>query len=80
MKIFVNSAPQKVPFSGAVLIQNLGPSVLWMDTTSAVTPSTGFKLPVNSVYEFPREINLGPGAIWLVADSTSDVRVVEVYS
>lgn len=80
MKIFVNASPQKVPFSGAVVIQNLGPSNLWMDTNPSVTAATGMKLPVNACYEFPREINLGPGAIWLIADTTADVRIIEVYS
>ena len=61
------------------IIQNLGPGVLYVGTTSNDLVNTGLYLPAGSVYEFPEVVVEGPGAIWLQADlGNCDVRIVNI--
>jgi hypothetical protein len=76
--ITVGSTP--VPLSGlgarTCLIQNLGPGVVYMDSSDSVSPSEGFKIAVGAVYE--TQGSGGYAQIYLVSDGTSDVRVVSI--
>lgn len=59
-----------------LLIQNLGPGVMYMDSTDAVSVSEGFEMAVGGVYE-----TASPSAstsIFLVSDSTSEARIVGI--
>jgi hypothetical protein len=61
------------------IVQNLGPGVLYVGTTSSNLTTEGLYLPAGAVYEFPTVVVEGPGAIWLQADIAScDVRIINV--
>lgn len=79
--IVVGTAAVAVPYAGdnILVIQNLGPGALYVDAAATVTSTTGLKLAVNAVYEFPRQLNKGSGEVWVIADAAStDVRILEV--
>lgn len=57
------------------VIQNLGPGNVYIDTDGDVDSSSGLKLVVGAVYEFPTSGS--PSKIYLVADMPStDVRII----
>jgi hypothetical protein len=61
------------------VIQNLGPGVLYLGATSANLATEGLQLPVGAVYEFPRIVQDGAGAVWIQAIGAScDVRTLNV--
>jgi hypothetical protein len=61
------------------IVQNLGPGILWLGTSSTTLETYGLKLPVNAVYELPAELFEGAGAIYLKAtDGNCDVRIINV--
>jgi hypothetical protein len=61
------------------VIQNLGPGVLYLGATSANLSTEGIQLPVGAVYEFPRIVQDGAGAVWIQAIGAScDVRTLNV--
>lgn len=79
MQIIVGTVSQKIPSGGRTrpVIQNLGPGDVYIDTEGSVTASSGLKLPVGSVYEFPTAGTLDD--IWIVAsEAGTDVRVIKV--
>lgn len=63
---------------GRPVIQNLGPGDVYLDMDPVlVTPDTGIKLTVNSVYEVPTSV--GTEELSLVATlADTDVRVIMV--
>ena len=62
-----------------LVIQNLGTGNVYIDHDPSVTTSTGFKLAADAVYEYPRQLNLGEGAVWIIGDAAdTDVRLLEV--
>jgi len=61
------------------VIQNLGPGVLYLGATSTNLSTEGIQLPVGAVYEFPRVVQDGAGAVWIQAIGAScDVRTLNV--
>jgi hypothetical protein len=61
------------------VIQNLGPGVLYIGATSTNLSTEGLQLPVGAVYEFPRIVQDGAGAVWIQAIGAScDVRMLNV--
>lgn len=61
------------------VIQNLGPGILWLGTSSTALDDYGLKLPVNAVYELPVALIEGAGKIYLKATTNScDVRIINV--
>lgn len=61
------------------VIQNLGPGVLYLGTSSASLSTTGLQLPVGAVYELPAVVQDGAGAIWIQAiGGDCDVRMLNV--
>lgn len=61
------------------VIQNLGPGNLYFDFDAAVSASTGFKLEVGMVYEFPRDLSLAGPKLYFIADAANtDVRMLVV--
>ena len=61
------------------IVQNLGPGDLYLGTVSASLTTEGLKLPAGSVYELPKVVQEGAGAIWIQADGGNcDVRILNV--
>jgi hypothetical protein len=71
----------QLSFTGTQMpvIQNLGPGVLYLGATSDNLSTEGIQLPVGAVYEFPRVVQDGAGAVWIQAIGAScDVRTLNV--
>jgi len=61
------------------IIQNLGPGTLYVGTSSADLTTTGLYLPAGAVYEWPKVVQDGSGAIWMQASGGNcDVRIINV--
>lgn len=61
------------------IIQNLGPGVLYVGTSSANLTTTGIYLPAGAVYEFPAPLVEGGNAVWIQAGvDQCDVRIINV--
>lgn len=77
----VGTAPVvAIPFSadGKLLVQNLGPGALYVDTDPAVSTATGIKIAVNGILQLP-DSGRSTGAWYAVADqAATDMRTVEV--
>lgn len=68
-----------LPGTATPVIQNLGPGDLYFDADPEVSTDTGIRIPVNGGYEFPRDLNLGEGSIYLIAsERNTDVRYLVV--
>jgi len=81
MKITVGTTPVSLGLDSdsTPVVQNLGPGVVYMDSTEDVTTATGLKLNVGDTYEFFRDLNQAGGEIFLVSDqAATDVRVMVV--
>ncbi len=81
MKITVGTTPVKLPYAGRVtpMIQNLGPGNVYFDSDQNVSSATGVMLNPGAVYESPRDISIGGGTVYLVADTAGcDVRTLRV--
>lgn len=75
----VAAARLNAPSSSSPVLQNLGPGIVYVDHDSGVSEDTGFKLVVNAVYEFPRDLGVGGGNLWVVADAAdTDLRILVV--
>ena len=77
-KITVGMSPIALPVTRGEtpIIQNLGPGILYLDTRSDVTASTGLLVDVHSAYEWPSDVTR---AVYAVADAEgTDVRVMVV--
>lgn len=59
-----------------ILIQNLGPDSVFMDSTEDVSSSEGFEIAVGGVYETPG--SAGYSSIYLVSSGTSNLRIVGI--
>jgi hypothetical protein len=61
------------------VIQNLGPGTLFVGTASANLTTEGLSLPTGAVYELPKVVQEGAGAIWIQASGGNcDVRIINV--
>jgi hypothetical protein len=61
------------------MLQNLGPGLVYFDNDPDVSIETGIQMSVGAVYEFPRDVSIGGGLVWLVADQDDcDVRSMRV--
>jgi hypothetical protein len=61
------------------VIQNLGPGTLYLGSTSSNLATEGLELPVGAVYEIPRIVQDGVGAVWIQAiGGDCDVRMLNV--
>jgi len=61
------------------IIQNLGPGTLYLNTVTTNIATDGLQLPVGAVYEFPRVVQDGAGAVWIQASGGDcDVRILNV--
>jgi hypothetical protein len=61
------------------IIQNLGPGTLYLNTVSTNISTDGLQLPVGAVYEFPKVVQDGAGAVWIQAiGGDCDVRIINV--
>ena len=81
MKLTVGTAPVELPLGVTTtpVIQNLGPGTVYFDGSNEVTTGTGIQVPLNGSYEFPRDLGLGGGTIWLVStEAATDVRYLAV--
>lgn len=77
-KVTVGTAPVQLPVDvgETPVIQNLGPGVLYLDTRSNVAAGTGLKIPVDSAYEWPKDLTK---TVYAIADAANtDVRVLVV--
>lgn len=79
MQVIVGTSAQAVVAQGRtrLVIQNLGPGDVFLDTEGTVTPTAGLKIPVNATYEFPTAS--ADDNVWLVASAANtDVRVIRI--
>lgn len=79
--ILAANTPTNSGYSGTQqpIIQNLGPGNLYVGTTNTDLATTGLYLPAGAVYEFPKVVQEGAGAIWLQADAPdTDVRIINI--
>jgi hypothetical protein len=61
------------------IIQNLGPGTLYVGTSSTNLTTEGLQLTVGAVYEFPKVLVDGAGAVWMQASGANcDVRIINV--
>lgn len=61
------------------IIQNLGPGVLYVGTSNSSLTTEGIYLPSGAVYELPKVVQEGAGALWLQADGGNcDVRIINI--
>jgi hypothetical protein len=61
------------------IVQNLGPGILYVGTSSTDLTTEGLQLPVGAVYEFPRNLVDGAGQVWIQASGANcDVRIINV--
>lgn len=61
------------------IIQNLGPGTLYLNTVSTNISTDGLQLPVGAVYEFPKVVQDGAGAVFIQAiGGDCDVRIINV--
>ena len=77
-KVTVGTAAVALPVDvgETPVIQNLGPGNLYLDTASGVTTGTGLQVPVDSVYEWTRDITK---TLYAIADAAgTDVRILKV--
>lgn len=68
-------------FKGSVrpVIQNLGPGVLYIGTSSTNITTVGLEVVVNAVYELPATLVEGAGRLVLAASGGNcDVRMLNV--
>jgi len=59
----------------ALIIQNLGPGFVYVGFDNSVSSSNGVRLINREVYSNSSY----SGEIWVVSDSSADIRVEEVY-
>lgn len=52
-------------------VQNLGPGIVYLDNTSAVTTATGLKLVVGAIFNFTESIQEHGGAVYLISDTAA---------
>lgn len=81
MQLKVGTTPVQLPYKGHVtpMVQNLGPGNVYFDNDPTVSADTGVMMVPGAVYEFPRELAVGGGGVWLVADQVDcDVRAMRV--
>jgi len=61
------------------IIQNLGAGDLYLGSTSTDLTTTGLYLPPGAVYEYPKVVQDGAGAVWIQASGGNcDVRIMNV--
>lgn len=61
------------------IIQNLGPGDLYVGVEPGNLPNTGLYLPAGAVFELPRVVQEGIGAVWVQAvNDQCDVRILNV--
>lgn len=61
------------------VLQNLGPGILYLNTVGTNITTEGLQLPVGAVYEFPKIVQDGAGAVWIQASGGDcDVRILNV--
>ena len=71
----------KTEYSGDAqpVVQNLGPGVLYIGSTSNDLFNTGLQLPVGAVYEYPARLIDGAQFLWLHAvGGNCDARLLNV--
>lgn len=81
MKVVVGTEPVHLPIpaDSTPIVQNLGPGVLYLDHDPEVSVDTGLKVPVDTGYEFARDLSQGGGQVYAVADADdTDVRILVV--
>ena len=81
MNLTVGVTPVALPEGNEAtpVIQNLGPGIVYFDSDATVTVATGIRLGVGSAYEFPRDLGLGGGKLYLVSTlAATDVRYLAV--
>jgi len=79
--MIVGTTPIRVALdsSATPVLQNLGPGVVYLDTSDDVAVATGLQLPVGAAYEWPHDLSQSGSAIWLVATAAdTDVRYLVV--
>lgn len=81
-KIAVTTTAQILPFGdpARVLLQNLGPGIVYFGPSSSVSANNGFKLLSGMGYEFPETLRQMSqwDEVWVVSNSTADLRVADV--
>lgn len=78
MKVSVGVAAVALPVDvgQTPVIQNLGPGVLYVDVDAEVTADSGLRIPVDTAYEWPRDITK---SIYAISDMAgTDVRILLV--
>lgn len=61
------------------VIQNLGPGILFVYNSETDITTEGLQLPVGAVYELPRNVQDGAGALFVQATGGNcDVRLMNV--
>jgi hypothetical protein len=76
-QVDVGTVPVRLPVQGTTrpMIQNLGPGIVYMDRDEDVDATTGIKLEVGDVYEFPTDVSAGGSSVYLISDTAdTDVR------
>lgn len=77
-KVTVDTTVSRLPVAigETPVIQNLGPGVLYLDTSSSVSVTTGLRVPVDGAYEWPRDVAT---SVYAVASAAgTDVRILKV--
>lgn len=80
MKLTVTTTAVQLPTDNAStpFLQNIGPGTLYFDHSPTVTTGSGCKLAPGDSYEFPHDLGIGGGALYLIADATTEVRFLAV--
>lgn len=79
MQIILGTTPHAIGDADRtrLLIQNLGPGIVYFNTEEEVTTTNGFQIAVNGAYEFPTPSALDTVSIVASAPDT-DVRVLRI--
>lgn len=79
MQVILGTTKQAVAASGRnrLLIQNLGPGNVFLDTEGTVTATAGLKIEPGAVYEFPTAS--ADDDVYIISDTANtDVRIVRL--
>lgn len=63
---------------GFLIIQNLGPGVIYIDVDETATTSGGLQIPVDAVYEFPSNAGAEVEVSVISTEASTDVRTLIV--
>jgi hypothetical protein len=78
--IAATTTPVRVEADGdmRILIQNLGAGDIYIGPDNTVSSSNGIKVVSGGWFETPAHLVTSKNHIWIVSDTTADVRIMRV--